>query len=796
MARESNRSIDDLPALVWTATRSGLVDFVNRRWCEYTGVDAQDARGLRWQASIHSDDLQGLVDSWRSAAEIGEADARVRRFDGVFRWFHFRASLRSGGTNELYGVAVDVDVAKRGDEAPEAHWWLSPTTREIHFRSVADSIPALAALLTPAGETVLVNQQTLDYFGMTLAQLRAAPIDDTMHPDDHLRVISATQGETAERGLPYDFEVRLRRADGIYRWFQARGFPLRSSDGRIVLWYLLQTDIEERKRAEALLAGEKLLLERVARGEPLSVVLDALCRLLEAASAGTRCCLALVDRSSGRLELTAAPGLPARFVAGVYDLPMRSDASPCALATCANQQVIATDIAGDERWEKSGFRALASAFALRSCWSTPLHGTNGAVLGSLAMYHAEPRAPAPAEHGLIERFADLASIVVERAQTEDALKRSEAFLSETQRLSATGGFSWRVESNEIRWSEELYRIFEVDRSLPLSPEVTDSRVHPEDLPLLYEKVNRARDDGQDFEHEYRLLMPDHSIKHMHTVFHRTRDARGGLEYVGAIQDVTQRRRSGEALTKARSELAHVARVTSLGALTASIAHEVNQPLSGILTNANTCLRMLAAEPTNLEGARETARRTIRDATRASEVISRLRALFSKKEGTSELLDLNEIAREVIALSLSELQRARVVLQPQLSDALPLVAGDRVQLQQVVLNLLLNASEAMSRVENRPRQLLVSTRRADDDRVLLAVRDSGPGFDREAADRLFDAFYTTKPDGMGIGLSVSRSIIESHHGRLWAEPNDGLGATFAFSLPCVSTSAAERGTTRS
>ena len=254
-------------------------------------------------------------------------------------------------------------------------------------------------------------------------------------------------------------------------------------------------------------------------------------------------------------------------------------------------------------------------------------------------------------------------------------------------------------------------------------------------------------------------------------------------FVGALQDVTESMVAEEALNRARSELAHVARVTTLSALTASIAHEVNQPLSGIITNAGTCLRMLDADPPNVEGARETARRTIRDGNRASEVIMRLRALFSKKEFTLESLDLNEATREVIALSLSDLQRNRMVLQSELADDLPNVTGDRVQLQQVILNLLRNASDAMLGLHDRPRQLLIRTEREDGDRVRVSVRDAGVGVDAQSMNKLFDAFYTTKSDGMGIGLSVSRSIVERHHGRLWAAPNDGPGATFSFSIPC-------------
>ena len=247
--------------------------------------------------------------------------------------------------------------------------------------------------------------------------------------------------------------------------------------------------------------------------------------------------------------------------------------------------------------------------------------------------------------------------------------------------------------------------------------------------------------------------------------------------------------------KARSELAYVARAMTLGTLTASIAHELNQPLSGIVTNASTCIRMLAADPPNVDGARETARRTIRDGNRASEVIRRLRALFGKNEPTTEMVDLNEATREVIALLLSDLQRNRVILRLELADDLPRVTGDRVQLQQVVLNLIRNASEAMSAVYDRPRQLLIRTQRDEGDCVRVTVQDSGVGFDPQAADKLFESFYTTKNDGMGIGLSVSHSVIESHHGRLWATLNNGPGAAFSFSIPRGTEGLTRTGTMR-
>jgi signal transduction histidine kinase len=396
--------------------------------------------------------------------------------------------------------------------------------------------------------------------------------------------------------------------------------------------------------------------------------------------------------------------------------------------------------------------------------------------------------PGHSERRALVRFQDITARKQAEAakdlRSEEELRRSEAFLAEGQRLSSTGSFSWKVATDEITWSEQLYRIYEVQIGVPVTLDAIRARVHPEDLTLLENMFEQAREGTNDLEWQYRLLMPDRSITYLHAVAHATRDQDGQLEYIAAVQDVTGRRMSEEALATARSKLANVARVTSLGVLTASIAHEVNQPLSGIITNAGTCLRMLDANPPNLEGARETARRTIRDGVRASDVVTRLRALFSRDEYRLEPLDLNEVTREVIALTLSDLQRNHVILQSELAKDLPAITGDRIQLQQVILNLLRNASDAMVNVDDRPRQLLIRTEREDVDRVRVSVRDAGVGVAPQNMTKLLDAFYTTKPDGMGVGLSISRSIIERHHGRLWAEENDGPGTTFSFSIPVV------------
>ena len=285
-------------------------------------------------------------------------------------------------------------------------------------------------------------------------------------------------------------------------------------------------------------------------------------------------------------------------------------------------------------------------------------------------------------------------------------------------------------------------------------------------------------------------MPDGSVKYLRVVGRPSKDGPGGFEFVGAVTDISERKRVEEelhqkevSLREAQIELAHVSRVTTMGELAASIAHEVNQPLAGIVTNGNASLRWLAGGSPNLNEAREAIRRIIRDGSRAGDVVSRMRAIFKKTCAVKERLDINQAIEEVAILTQGEVRKNKVVLRMELAAYLPSITGDRVQLQQVVLNLILNGVEAMSTVRDRERELVISTECGEgEDEVHVAVQDSGIGLDPKNVERIFDAFHTTKPDGLGMGLSISRSIVERHGGRLWAVSNVGPGATFRFTLP--------------
>jgi PAS domain S-box-containing protein len=497
----------------------------------------------------------------------------------------------------------------------------------------------------------------------------------------------------------------------------------------------------------------------------------------------------------------------------------------------------------------------------------------------------------------------------ERKLTQAALRRSQAYLAEAQRLSHTGSFGWRVASGEIIWSEETFRIFQYDRTIEPTVELVLQRIHPEDAPFVKQTIERAAQDWKDFEHEYRLVMPDGAVKHVHVVAHAEGNETGELEFVGAVMDVTEpkrveeklrqseaylqesqrlghmgswaynvssgalfaspellrifgrdpdqekptvqmfrgsahpedrayveemlniairektdfgfdhrivlpggsikhvysmahrvfddsdtlveyigtvmdvteRKRAEEAVRRAQADLAHANRVTTMGELTASLAHEVNQPIAAAVTNANTCLRWLTRDHPDLEEARAAAMRIVNDGTRAAEIIKRTRLLFKKSTPERELIDVNEVVREMIVLLHSEATQYSISFRTDLAADLPQVMGDRVQLQQVLMNLMLNGIEAMKDVE-RKREVAIKSERAEDGHLLVSVSDTGVGLPPEEVSQIYNAFFTTKPDGTGLGLSISRSIVESHGGRLWAAGNTPRGASFFFTLP--------------
>jgi PAS domain S-box-containing protein len=391
------------------------------------------------------------------------------------------------------------------------------------------------------------------------------------------------------------------------------------------------------------------------------------------------------------------------------------------------------------------------------------------------------------KRGKIVKWYGTSADIDDRKRVEQALQQSEAYLAEAQRLSHTGSWASDSTTAPLYWSDEMFRIFGFDgqKGLP-TREQPLQRVHPDDVDKLLQAFNRAIYSKVDSEVEFRIMLPDGTIRHARGIGHPVLDSNGEfVQVVGTMVDISERKRAeeeSERLRQLEADLSHINRVSMMGELAASIAHEVNQPISGVVSNGSACLRWLTRDVPDLGEAREAARRIVRDGKRAGEIISRIRGLTRKTAAPIEKLDLNETIAEVLALVGDEAKRKNVGLGTQFADDLSPVSGDRIQLQQVVLNLVMNAFEAMSSVSEHARKLVITTRNMHSDQVQVTVEDSGIGLDPNTIARIFDPFYTTKPGGMGMGLSICRSILQTHRGRLWATANDGLGTAFHFSVP--------------
>jgi C4-dicarboxylate-specific signal transduction histidine kinase len=368
-------------------------------------------------------------------------------------------------------------------------------------------------------------------------------------------------------------------------------------------------------------------------------------------------------------------------------------------------------------------------------------------------------------------------------QTEIALRRSEAYLAEAQRLSHTGSWAYDVASGvPVYWSLERCRISKFD-PVKDHPSLEEYRqLHaPEDWEKLMEAFQNAIRNKIDFETDSREVLADGTVKYLHIVGHPVLNPEGDVvELVGSTIDMTERKRTEEMLQKAQAHLNHVTHVTMMGQLAASIAHEVNQPLAAVVTNGKACLRWLDREPPDFHEARETVQNIIQAGIRGADVIARVRALLKREPQSTASLNINDVIREIVTLAQTQLRGVRLRLE--LVEKPGNIRADRIQLQQVLLNLISNAVDAMKSVTDRPKTLRIQTKMFAPQTVLVAVEDSGTGLNPANIENLFDPFYTTKPNGLGLGLSISRSIVETHGGRLWAGPASEFGAIFQFTLP--------------
>jgi PAS domain S-box-containing protein len=726
---------------------------------------------------VHPEDVAHVRQTIERASQEGkdfDHEYRLLMPDGSIKYVHVvaRAVRDELGGIEFVGAVMDITEQQQARAALEKAFDEIKKS-EDRLSLVIDTIPGMVWSGLPDGTFDFVNEPWLRYLGCSWEELSArGGLRSVVHPDD-VEGSDAKWSETRAAGRHIDHELRMRRADGQYRWFLTRALPLRDDLGNIIKWYGTATDIEDLKRTEMLLGGEKRLLEMIARGDSRALILDALCRLVEELASGCLSSILLLDPNTNSLWLGSAPSLPPKYSQAIDGAVIGPSVGSCGTAAYRKERVIVSNIATDPLW--ADFRELALGHGLQACWSTPIVSSAGNVLGTFAIYYREPRSPNPEESTLIEQITHLASIAIERAQAVQAVEQQANLLEQAHDAILI----WEFPRTIVYWNrgaEQLYGFSRKEAIGRSSHELLQSK-HPQTMAGVEKTLERDGEWTGELTHttrDGRKII----VESRHVLMSETDGRRLVLE---TNRDITDRKRAEAELREAMADLAHVSRVTTMGELTASLAHEVNQPITAAVTNANTCVRWLAGDTPNIDEARDAAIRSAKDGTRAAEIISRIRLLFKKGITERELVDVNEVIREMVVLLRGEATRYSVSIRTDLATDLPQLMADRVQLQQVMLNLIMNSIDAMKDVDGT-RELTIKSQRAENEQLLMSVSDSGVGLPPQQAGEIFNAFFTTKLQGTGLGLSISRSIIESHSGRLWAADNPPRGASFCFTLP--------------
>lgn len=686
--------------------------------------------------------VQNTID--RATREGREFDHEYRLLmpDASVKHVHAlaRAERNASGGIEFVGAVTDVTVATETErKLRRSEAYLAEAQRLSHTGSWAWD--------ARRREFVFRSPEALSMLGFDPAEeaVPQQPLWDRVHGEDRDRVIEMVRQALREK-TDFEGDYRIVLPGGSTRYVHSVGHAVVGHDGEVTELVGTHIDVTEQHLAN----------------EALQKAFDE------------------IKKSEDRLRLV---------INTIPTLVWR--AGPDGVPDFLNQTALDyTGLSPDQAetgWPRAFHPEDKKGMLVK--WSAiRASGTPGELIARLRRFDGEYRwflfrgVPLRDEHDNIVKWYGSSTDIEDRKRAEEELRRSEAKLVEAQRVSQTGSFVWNVVTDERVGSKEFFRILGYDEPRSVTFENVLDRTHPEDRARVQETIERAARGGEDLDYEHRLLMPDGSVKYVHVVAHAVRDQADQLEFIGAVVDVTATKQAEEKLHKAQAELAHVMRVTTLGELTASIAHEVNQPLAAIIANAGACLRWLDRETPDLPAARRSVEWVINGGNRATEVIRRVRTL-AKKSGIEKVpLDLNDVVKEVIVLVERELSSQLVSLRTELAPALPAILGDRVHLQQVIINLVMNGIEAMLPITDRPRELVIRSGQDEAHRVFLSVTDCGVGISAENASRLFDAFFSTKSSGLGMGLSICRSIVEAHEGRLSASPNQGPGATFQFVLP--------------
>jgi PAS domain S-box-containing protein len=742
--------VETIPSMTFTALADGSAIFVNKRWTEYTGLSVEESSGTGWQRAIHAEDLARNAEKWRISVENGqlfEDEARFRHSAGEeYRWFLVRGVPLRDRRRKIvrwYGTLTDIEDRKRAEGA------LQSISRDLH-----ESAARLeeAQRITHVGYwerdlatgRITWSDESYRIFGLQPQEhlMNSDGLRNKVHPEDW-EFVARALNEALAGGPRYNVEYRLVRPTGELRIVHSEGDVKRDASGRLSQMFGTVQDITDRKRAqEALKRSEFYLKEGECLAHMGSWAFNP---------AG------FFDYWSQELfqiyGLDPQQGAPTleQYLARIHPQDRESMAETIR-TMCAEhcgcdekKRIIRPD--GEQRYIR--------------CVGIPI-----------------------VEGEILKGFLGTAMDVTEQELLTQELKRQRKYLSEAQKLTHTGSWVWRVRDRAaIHLSDEWYQIYDFNPAEGTPPwERRLERVHPEDRPKWNGTIERAIVDKADYDVEFRILLPSGVIKWIRAIGHPVLSEAGDLvQFVGSSADITELKLAEQEHARLRqleAELAHINRVSMLGEMAASLAHEIKQPIAAAMTSANSCIAWLAHEPPNLDRARAAAAKIDKYGNRAAEIIDHIRSLYRKAPPQSELINVNEIVQEIFTLLQGEAIRYSIAMRPELATTLPAIKADRVQLQQVFMNLMLNAIEAM---RDEGGELAVKSYRQDG-QLVFSVSDTGPGIPHGSLDQIFSAFFTTKAQGSGMGLAISRSIVESHGGRLWATANDARGASFHFTLP--------------
>jgi len=867
--KELRDVIDTIPATVWSALPDGSNTYANKHFVEYSGLSAEQTAGSGWQAVIHADDLERHAGKWREAIVTGkphENEVRLLRSDGQYRWHLDRAvPLRdeAGNVVKWYGVTTDIEDRRRAEEALQrSQFYINEGQRVAHMGSWA------------------FNAAGFEYWSSELFRIHGLdPSDKPPTVDDYLTLVHPEDRAFMKQGIAnmledhgaFDFTKRIVRPDGEIRYVRCVGIPV--TQGGIFQGFLgTGMDVTEQERLTDDLRVSQFYLsegQRLAhmgswafnpegffehwsdelfkiygqdsqKGAPtleqyLAIMhpqdresMADIIKRMHAERSGCDVTKRIV-RPDGEQRYVRCVGIPIvdgevlkGFLGTAIDVTEqelltheleRRQAHLAEAQRLTHTGSWTINVRTDEHfWSEEIFRIHELDPKLKPAWSlirNRVHPDDRASLdqrkkmeftqtewtdseadlriilpdGRIKHLHTIAHPVRDASGQIIEVIGTTMD-VTERKRVEDSLRRSQGHLAEAQKLTHTASWAWRLTDRKaLHLSEEWYRIFGFDpaEGAPTLAEYSEL-VHPEDRAKWRGATERAIVEKADYDQEFRILLPNGMVKWIHTVGHPVLSNAGDLEgFVGSSTDITERKAAEherERLRQLEADLAHIDRVSTLGEMAASLAHEIKQPIAAAITSANSCLEWLAHEPPNLDRARAAVARIDRYGNRAAEIIDRMRSFYKKSPPQRELVEVNGIILEMLTLLKGEATRSAIAMRTDLSAELPKIMVDRVQLQQVFMNLMLNGIEAM---ESSGGELSVKSQLRDG-QLQFSVRDTGVGLPTEKMDQIFSAFFTTKPQGSGMGLAISRSIVESHGGRLWASANSGGGATFHFTLP--------------